>query len=211
MKIFKFISLPILLSLNSCFFILDSGYKGLATTTLAGFTVFSQTACFMSTTEPETVGTDVILNVVINLVTVGDKYVTACVVTTNYERDFTPQTWFNKDQISINFYASSNVADPASVGDSSEVLIYGTTPSGEFKDTFFFNELYTGAGVANVLCSEYLGDTSIDGIFLADLELINLDKKPYIVARMPLCGNLALGTASNPLYSEKNYIDPKKQ
>lgn len=204
MKILKFIVLPILISLNSCFFIFDSGYKGLATTTLAGFTVISETGCFMSTTKPEVEGDDQILNTVINLVTMGDKYITACVVATNYV-NMKEELWFDPDQLFINFYASSDVAIPGdgTVGSGSEVLIYGNKLNNQYTSSFYFSGLTTNG---NGLCSTFLGDTSIAGKFMADLDMVNLHKKPYIVARIPFCGNQALGTASNPLYSEKHYI-----
>lgn len=206
-KTFKF--LPFLMFLNSCSFLFNDGYKGLATTTLAGHIVFSETSCYIAAVNQTSNPDEAIFNIVINLVTVGDKYVTACVIEDNYADmweghvpPITKPNWFDENS-GIAFYASDSAdAGPGSnsVGDASEILLYGETNTG-YTSIFPFNSFNIGLPD----CSSI--DSSFTGFKYADLDLTVLHKKPYIVARVPLCGNLAIGTASNPLYSEKNHMD----
>lgn len=206
-KKYKFI--PLLIVLNSCSFLFNNDYNGLATTTLAGHIILSDTSCYVATAVNENAAaTEVIFNIVINLVTLGDKTVTACVTENNYSNLWEAPSpvekpeWFDPS-VGIVFYASDNVVAPgeSSVGDASEILLYGYNIANNYTSNFPFSSFDVGS---KPLCSAI--DLSFSGFMFAELDLTVLHKKPYIVARVPLCGNLPIGTASNPLYSEKNLM-----
>lgn len=208
----KYKLLPFLVVLNSCSFLFNNDdYNGLATTTLAGHIILSDTSCYVATEIDNAAATEEIFNIVINLVTVGDKTVTACVTEDNYTdlwngpapAPVEKPEWFDLS-VGIVFYASDNVVAPgeSSVGDASEILLYGYNSSSAYTSNFSFSS-FDGLKTD---CSSMI-DSSFSGFYFAELDLTVLHKKPYIVARVPLCGNLPIGTASNPLYSEKNLMN----
>jgi len=199
------ISFFLLLSFNSCIFIHDQGYKGLATTTLSGHILINNSNCFVSSAIPEIEDPDKEwpITAVINLETSGDKYITLCLTESNYPYYFnTPPLPFQSggiaENIKLTFYASDEIAEPGSsnIGNTSEVLLFGINPSNTYQIAEF--ELLGGGP-----CQAYFNNELRPGIFLGELDLSLLQKKPYIVARVADCGNFPLGTASNPLVSEK--------
>ena len=208
----SFLSLLLVMPLYSCFNMFGDNYRGVVTTTLAGHITINEKNCYVASDIPSE--DELALSLVINLETMGDKIVTLCITNDNIEYliDYitTPPNdvafaWIldgtNLKEIKIAFYASDVVAKPGgnSIGDASEILLFGTNQTNEYKIAEF--------NISSLLdnsCASHLDDESKHGTFLADLDLNVLHKKPYIVARIPFCGNYPIGKAANPLYSEKN-------
>jgi len=208
-KLLKILSIISILTISSCILMFDNGYKGDVNTSLSGILEISDSNCFIPTEEPDE--TKYIINVVFHLITKGDKYVSVCVSKNNYDAVISSiefnegnNYWFLDRNLNITFYASDTAAQPGgnSVGQSSEVLISGFNQSNEYTSMFYLN---TYSKDISYSCNYILSDTAyIDTIWLADLDMSVFEKKPIIVARVPLCGNYPLGSAANPLYSEKN-------
>jgi len=198
------ISFFLVFSTSSCIFIHDQGYKGLTTTTLAGHIVLNNSNCFVTSENREPEANEKIISAVINLETSGDKYVTLCLTESNY--GYFDGSYLLKDlplnfqNLKLTFYASDTIADPGGqiIGDASEVLLFGISPVNQYQIAEF--ELLPPPQS----CETYFGGELRPGFLLGELDLTLLHKKPFIIARVADCGNFPLGTATNPLISEKN-------
>jgi len=222
-KLFKIISIINIIPLSSCFLIFDHGYRGDINTTLAGFIEISKEHCLIPSEDLSSDNeTKYLINVVFHLITVGDKYVSVCVSKNNDTdvRDAIQNphpdpnaAWFPGRFLNITFYASDTIAQPGSstVGQASEVLISGYDQNNNYTSSFCIGPEKNGNPQGcydsneDKKCRKILSDNAyLDTIWLADLDMTVFEKKPIIVARVPLCGNYPLGSAANPLYSEKN-------
>jgi hypothetical protein len=187
---------------NSCIFIHDEGYKGLTSTTLAGHIIINNSNCFVSAENPEPNQNqdEWAVSAVINLETAGDRFVILCLTESNYGDILNdlPDQFIN---LHLTFYASDQVAPPGdrSIGNASEILLFGIDPYGQYQIAEF--PLNPSSGLA---CSTLVNGKVTPGWYLGELDLTLLHKKNFIVARVADCGNFALGTATNPLVSEKN-------
>lgn len=213
-KFVKILLMLVISSLNSCLFLFEQNYTGNINTTLAGHIVIGEGSCYIptSTITPEE---EVAISIVFHLITVGDKYVSVCVSQNNFKDIVLPVgSWIEGLDIDITFYASNTLAEPGSnsVGNSSEVLLSGENQAGQSTSTFTISNYNDGANPINHnyysendKCASRLGDSVYGAsVWLTDLDMTVFYEKAYIVARVPICGNYPIGSAANPLYSEKH-------